>query len=452
MRVSIIGTGYVGLTTGVALAYLGHEVIGIDKDETKLALLEQGKSPIHEPGLVELLRESRERIRFTKSVIEGVANADVIMIAVGTPSKVNGEADISYVEDAVQEVALGLQPDGTYTIVVKSTVPIGTSHRVVHVVRRVLHERGIRAQVFFASNPEFLREGMALRDTLYPDRIVVGSEDPEAIEILRRLYRPILEQTFTPPRFLPRPEGAPLPPYITTDPTSAEMIKYASNAFLAIKISFINEIAGLCEKVGADVTEVARGIGLDSRIGLPFLKAGIGWGGSCLPKDTAALLAIAKEYGYTMPITRAAREVNERQRHLVIEKLQSVLKVIRGRTIGVLGLAFKPNTDDVREAPSLSIIRMLSDLGAHVRAHDPIAIANAQQALVGLDVEFCKDPYAVAVGADALVLMTEWDMYRHLDFHRLAKQMRVRLLIDGRNLYVPAQIKAAGFTYMGIGR
>lgn len=452
MKVAIIGCGYVGLTTGVALAYLGHQVTGIDKDPDKLELLLQKKSPIHEQGLEELLTETGSRLTFTDNTVRAVAEAELIMIAVGTPQKANGEANTYYVEEAAREVAMGLQEGRTYTLVIKSTVPIGSNRRVAHVVRRVLAERGVQARVNLAANPEFLREGMALRDTFYPDRIVVGAESPEAIEALRRLYRPLLEQTFEPPVFLPRPEGYELPPLITTDPTSAEMTKYAANAFLAVKISFINEIAGLCDKVGADVTEVARSMGLDPRIGPRFLAAGLGWGGSCFPKDTAALLAVGAEYGYTMPIVQAAREVNIRQRQLILEKLQAALKVLRGRTIGVLGLAFKPNTDDVRESPALEIIRLLIERGAHVQAHDPVAVLKAREVMKGLEVEYKASPYQVADGADAVLLATEWDEYRSLDLKELARRMHTPILVDGRNIYRPEEARAAGLLYMGVGR
>lgn len=452
MKVTVIGTGYVGLTTGVALAYLGHQVIGVDKDPSKLELLSQRKSPIHEPGLEELMDAAQANLFFTGDTVEAVADADLIMIAVGTPPRANGEANTAFVEQAAREIASGLQPGRQYGLLVKSTVPIGTNRRVAYVVGRVLDKRNVDAQVFLASNPEFLREGMALRDTFYPDRIVVGADDQQAVEMVRRLYRPILEQTFDPPASLARPEEYNLPPLITTDPTSAEMIKYASNAFLAVKISFINEIAGLCDRVGADVTEVARGIGMDSRIGPRFLSAGIGWGGSCFPKDTAALLAVASEYCYSMPIIQAAREVNARQRQIIVEKLQSVLKVLRGRTVGVLGLAFKPNTDDVRESPAIELVRLLVERGVHVRAHDPIAEAKAKQTLQGLEVDFVDDPYKVADNADAVILATEWEPYRFLELTRLARRMRVPLLVDGRNIYNPEDARRAGLTYMGVGR
>jgi len=436
----------------VALAYLGHQVVGVDKDLRKLELLQKGKSPIHEPGLEELMHQASSNLKFTSNTSDAVAEADLIMIAVGTPQKENGEADILFVEEAVREIAQGFKPQRTYTVVIKSTVPLGTNRRVAQVIKRVLIEREVEAQVFQASNPEFLREGMALHDTFYPDRIVVGAESEEAVEAIRRLYRPILEQTFDAPAFLPRPEGYGLPPLVTTDPTSTEMIKYAANAFLAVKISFINEIAGLCDKVGADVTEVARGIGLDSRIGSRFLSAGLGWGGSCFPKDTAALVVVASEYNYSLPIVQAAREVNFRQRLLILEKLQSALKVLRGRTIGVLGLTFKPNTDDVRESPALEIIHLLAERGARIQAHDPVAIPKAREAMKDIEVEFKDNPYQVADGADAIVVATEWDEYRTLDLRELSRRMHTPILVDGRNIYRPEEVKVAGLLYMGVGR
>lgn len=455
MQVVIVGAGYVGLTTAVLLAYIGHQVVGVDVDRRKLRILQTGKSPIHEPGVEELLARLGGRLAFTDDLRSSVGAADVIMIAVGTPEKSNGEADTQYVEAAARTVAEGMESGRTYTVVVKSTVPLGTNRRVAHVLRRTLEAQRTAARVSVASNPEFLREGMALYDSFYPDRIIIGAETPEAIEVLRRLYRPLLEQTFDPPEVVPKREGYGLPPLITTDPISAEMIKYAANAFLALKISFINEIAGLTEKVGADVTDVARGIGLDTRIGPRYLGAGIGWGGSCFPKDTAALLAVGREHHYEMPIVEAARRVNALQRDRIIEKLQLILKGVRGRTIGVLGLAFKPNTDDVRESPAIAIVRCLIERKAHVRAHDPIAIDNAFAVLTEaerMEVTFVSDPYAAAEGADALLLATEWMHYRNLDFLRLSRVMRTPVFVDGRNVYAPKDVKAAGFTYVGVGR
>ncbi len=398
---------------------------------------------------------AKERLTFTSSWDEFDLQTDIVMIAVGTPAKTNGEANTHYVEEAARSIAERLQDGAQYTVVVKSTVPIGTNRRVEHIIRRTLQERGVNAKVFVASNPEFLREGWALYDCFYPDRIIIGAEDPEAVEMMRRLYRPLLEQTFEPFEGIPRREESGLPPLITTDPVSAEMIKYAANAFLALKISFINEIAGLCEKVGSDVTEVARGIGLDSRIGPRFLNAGIGWGGSCFPKDTAALLAVGKEHNYEMPIVEAARKVNELQRLRVVERLQSLLKGVRGRTIGVLGLAFKPHTDDVRESPALDIIRILVERGAHVRAHDPVAMDNARAALTDeelQEVTFVHDPHNVADGAHALLLATEWPQYRMLDLLTMAQRMAFPLVLDGRNMFRVEDVEKAGITYVGVGK
>lgn len=451
MLVTIIGAGYVGLTTAIAMAYLGHDVVSVDKDLSKLDLLTKGISPIYEPGIQELLRESKN-IQFTDNAHSSIGKSDVILIAVGTPPKPDGNAEVRYVEEAVLEVARGFQKGRSYTLVIKSTVPIGTNMRVSYLLKRDLGESGSKISVSIASNPEFLREGMALKDTFYPDRIVVGADQVEAIDSLRLLYQPILEQTFIPPDFLPRSEGYKLPSLITTDPTSAEMIKYTANAFLAVKISFINEIAGLCERVGADVAEVARGIGLDPRIGPHFLQAGLGWGGSCFPKDMSALLSLASEYAYTMPVAKAACDVNFRQYQIVVEKLQSELKVLRGRVIGILGLAFKPNTDDVRQSPAISVIKDLLERGAHVKVHDPIAATNAQKALVDYDVEYAEDPESLAEGCDALVLATEWEAYRKLDFERLSDLMKTPLLIDARNFLNPDDIRKAGIKYLGVGR
>ena len=451
MKVAIIGTGYVGLTTAVVLATLNHDVVAVDKDEGKLSLLHAGKTPIHEPSLQNLFDKVRHTICFTPDVNEAVPEAEVILVTVGTPLK-NGEADTQSVKQAALEVAQVCYPDRHYTLAIKSTVPIGTNRHVAKIVEKVFAARGIQGNVSVASNPEFLQEGLALQGAFYPDRIVVGADCEEAVDTLRRLYQPILEQTFDPPSSLPCPAGYHPPPMVTTDPNSAEMLKYAANTFLALKISFINEIAGLCEKVGADVTEVARGIGLDSRIGSRFLNAGIGWGGSCYPKDTAALLGLAAQSGYTMPITEAARTVNSRQREQIVKKLQDALKTLKGKTIGILGLAFKPNTDDIREAPALDIIRRLIREGANVRAHDPVALQNARHALNGFPVVFTSNVCELSHNADALVLITDWEEYQNMDLGALAKRMNTPLLIDGRNVYVPQEAHAVGFHYIGIGR
>ena len=452
MKITIIGTGYVGLTTAVVLAYLNHTVTAVDKDSTKLTLLQEGKSPIHEPGIQSLLDEVGHTIRFTPTVAEVVPDAELIMIAVGTPPKIDGEADTRYVEQAAREVAQVCLPNRHYTLVIKSTVPIGTNKRVAEVVEDVFAERKIQGNVSLASNPEFLQEGLALQGAFYPDRIVVGANNNNALDALRRLYQPILEQTFDPPTMLSRPPSYHLPPMMTTDPNSAEMIKYAANTFLALKISFINEIAGLCEEVGADVTEVARGIGLDTRIGHRFLRAGLGWGGSCYPKDTAALLRVAAQAGYQMPITEAARTVNFEQRKRIVQKLKTELKTLNGKTIGILGLAFKPNTDDIRQAPALEIIRHLVAEGANIRAHDPIAIPNAKQTLSDINIDYIEDVHQLSHNTDALLLVTEWEQYHRLDLRKLAKHMKTPILIDGRNVFSPQEATAAGFHYIGVGR
>ena len=454
LQVAVIGTGYVGLTSGVSLAFLGHHVTAVDKDINKIEMLNNGISPIHEHGLEELLKQTRERICFTEDTAGSVREADVILIAVGTPSRENGQADTRYVEAAAREIAGGLLPERQYTIIVKSTVPVGSNRRVQHVIREALAARGLAEgiSVSVASNPEFLREGTALHDTLYPDRIVVGAEDPDAVDVLRQLYQPLLEQTFDAPSVLPRPEGYALPSMVTTDPVSAELIKYASNAFLAMKISFINEMAGLCECVGGNITEVARGMGLDSRISPHFLRAGLGWGGSCFPKDTAALVAMGKELACPMRLVEATCEVNNAQRQRVIKRLQEELKGLRGRVVGVLGLSFKPGTDDFRESPALEIVRALLDREAHVRVHDPIAMDNVKEEHRDLKVTFCTDPYELAVGADALILATEWPEYRNLNLEQLAAAMRSPVFVDARNLFDRNQAVSAGFTYLAVGR
>jgi len=453
MRVVVIGTGYVGLTTGVALAYLGHEVVGLDIDEQKIARLRQGELPIFEPHLAELMDLSKDRLAFTTRYEEAVPQADVVFIAVGTPSRPDGSPDLTYVRQAAEEVGRNLG-EGFTVVVNKSTVPVGSGNWVESLVRDAFEARNGRAplgQYAVASNPEFLKEGTALADTLYPDRIVVGAEDPRAVEVLYQLYKPIIEQTFPAPNFLPRPDGFSAVPFITTDIPSAELIKYAANAFLALKISFINEIAELAEKVGADVTRVAKAIGLDARIGPRFLQAGIGWGGSCFGKDTAALVATAREYGLTMPIVEAARVVNYRQRDRVVEKLRDELQILKGRTVGLLGLAFKPYTDDLRDAPALDIARKLIERGVKVKAHDPVALENARRAFADLGVCYCERPEEAVKDADALVLVTEWPEYRELDWAAVKKLMRRPLVLDGRNFLDGEMLSKLGFAYLGMG-
>ena len=454
MKVAIVGTGYVGITTGVALAYLGHQVTCLDCDEQKIALLRQGTFPIYEPHLEALAGLAEARLRFTSGPEEALPGADVVFIAVGTPSQSDGNPDLSFLRAAATTV--GEQLGEGFTVVVnKSTVPIGCGNWVEALVREAFEARnGQRPKGRFsvASNPEFLREGSALHDSLYPDRVVIGSDDPHALECLYALYKPVVEQTFPAPSFLGRPEGLGAVPLITTNLASSELIKYAANAFLSLKISFINEIAQLAEKVGADITQIGKGIGLDARIGNRFLQAGLGWGGSCFGKDTSALIATAREYGLTMPIVQAAREVNYRQRERVVEKLLGELKILKGRTVGLLGLAFKPNTDDLRDAPALDIARRLIERGAKVRAHDPIALERARRDYAELGICFADSPRALATEADALVLVTDWPEYHDLAWRELAGLMRTPLLLDGRNFLEQRLMESAGFRYLGMGR
>jgi UDPglucose 6-dehydrogenase len=454
MRVAIVGTGYVGITTGAALAYLGHEVTCLDCDQQKVDMLRQGTSPIYEPNLEALMCHAQSRLRFTTSPAEAIPGTDVAFIAVGTPQGGDGNPDLSYVRSAA--ISVGEHMGEGFTVVVnKSTVPIGSGNWVESLVREAFEARnGHRPKGCFAvaSNPEFLREGSALHDTLYADRVVIGSDNQRALEYLYALYKPIVEQTFPAPNFLPRPEGLSAVPLITTNLASAELIKYASNAFLSTKISFVNEISQLAEKVGGDIMQIAKGMGLDTRIGSRFLQAGIGWGGSCFGKDTAALVATAKEYGLTMPIVQAAREVNYRQRDRVLEKLLGELKILKGRTVGLLGLAFKPNTDDLRDAPALDIARRLIDRGAKVRAHDPIAMDRAKRECCDLPIAFVPNAGKLAEEADALVLVTEWPQYRELAWSDLAAIMRTPLMLDGRNFLERDVLERAGFRYLGMGR
>src|SRR5580658_1247143 len=452
MKVSIIGTGYVGLTTGVCLGFLGHKVTCIDTDEKKIGLLRAGKTPIFEPFLTELMAAAQPNLQFCTEYAGAVADADVIFIAVGTPPSADGSPDLRYLSEAAR--GIGKHYNGDFLVVVnKSTVPIGSGNWVGSLVRESFEQQhGHKANGHFsvASNPEFLREGSALHDSLYPDRVVIGSDNNRALEVLYSLYRPILDQTFQSPPFLPRPEELGAVPLISTDLASAELIKYAANAFLALKISYINEIGLLAEKVGADIAQVAKGIGLDARIGSRFLQAGIGWGGSCFGKDTAALVGTAAEYGLDMAIVKAAREVNKKQRERVVDKLLGELKILKGRTIGLLGLAFKPNTDDLREAPAIDIARRLIERGARVKVHDPVAMDRFHAENPSLDVVRCATAEEVAEGADALVLVTEWPEYRELDWEALAKSMRSAFLLDGRNVLDRSRLTRAGFRYAGL--
>ena len=457
MKVTVIGTGYVGTVTGVCLAYLGHHVSCVDTDETKISRLQRGDIPIYEPFLAELLPLAARKggLEFTTDLFSAVRASDVIFIAVGTPSKPTGEADLTYLESAARSVGAALD-GGRYTVVInKSTVPVGSGNLVGTLVREgILEARGSDQGFEFgiASNPEFLREGSAIADSLFADRIVIGTEDSRTLEILRELYRPLIHQTFDPPSFMHRPSRLSGTPLVTTTITSAEMIKYASNSFLAMKIGFANEMANICERVGADAIEVMQGIGLDSRIGTAFLNAGIGWGGSCFGKDVRSLLHISNEYGYQPKLLEASLSVNDGQRLVAIQKLQERLFIIKGRTIGLLGLAFKPNTDDLRDAPSLQIAERLLQMGARVKAYDPIAMQVCKEQNPALKITYCDDAMALADKADALVVITEWPEFRELSLPLLAQRMSHAVMVDGRNLYSPEEARRAGFDYTGIGR
>jgi len=455
MKVVIVGTGYVGLTTGVALAYLGHKVVCIDIVPEKIEMLKNGKSPIYEPGLEDLMALASRNLTYTTSYDDaGVDEADVVFISVGTPPSPDGSPNLEYVQMAAESVGKNL--NGGFTVIVnKSTVPIGSGNWVGSLVTDAYEDVNHKpAEEHFAvgSNPEFLREGSALFDTLYPDRIVVGASNSRAVTVLTELYRPLLNQDFPAPNFLPRPEGLSAVPLVTTDLASAELIKYAANAFLALKISYINEIAQISEKVGADVQQVARGIGLDSRIGSRFLNAGIGWGGSCFGKDTSALVSTAKEYRLDMPIVQAARDVNYQQRVWVVEKLLNELKILKGRKIALLGLAFKPNTDDLRDAPALDIAEQLLRRGAKVTSHDPIATPNARRYFPDLGIDYKETVMEAVNGADAVVLVTEWAEYRKLDWNAIHKVMKLPLMLDGRNYLSVEELTESGFVYIGVGK
>jgi UDPglucose 6-dehydrogenase len=448
MRVCVIGTGYVGLVTGVCLAHVGHEVICIDNNEEKVKLLKSGQSPIYEPGLTELMQQSTQSglLKFSSDLGAGVEHGDILFIAVGTPPLPTGESDTRYVEAVAKGIGAHLN-SGYKVIVNKSTVPIGSGDWVRRIVLDGVAERQEALNVDFdvVSNPEFLREGSAVYDTFNPDRIVLGSNSQKAIAMMQQLYTPIVERKFS--------EDASLPavPVVVTDLSSAEMIKYAANAFLATKISFINEVANICDRVGADVTQVAKGIGLDSRIGGKFLQAGIGWGGSCFPKDVLALIHTAGDYGYQTEILNAAVNVNKRQRTLAIEKLQQELKILKGKTIGLLGLTFKPDTDDMRDAPALSLIEELNRLGAKVKAYDPIVSQSGlSHGLSGVIIE--TNPEMLADGCDALVLVTDWQEFLRLDYEKMTKSMVNKVIIDGRNFLDRQTLESAGFRYIGIGR
>src|SRR6188472_479120 len=433
MRVAMIGTGYVGLVSGACFADFGHEVVCVDKDKEKIAALTRGEVPIYEPGLSDVvaINACAGRLKFTTELSGAVAEADAVFIAVGTPSRRgDGFADLSFFYDAAREIARAL--DGFTVVITKSTVPVGTGDEVERIIRETRPE----ADFTVVSNPEFLREGAAIRDFKLPDRIVIGTTDTRARELMNEIYRPL---------YLNRS------PILFTGRRTAELIKYAANAFLATKITFINEIADLSEKVGADVQEVARGIGLDNRIGAKFLHAGPGFGGSCFPKDTRALVKIALDHDVQLRIVEAVLGVNDNRKRAMARKVSNAVGGnLRGKTVAVLGLTFKPDTDDMREAPSIPLVTGLLDMGAKVRAHDPVGMEQARRELP--DIEYCDDPYACVRGADAMVVVTEWVQYRTLDLERLKREMAQPVVVDLRNIYRSEDMAALGFTYESVGR
>jgi UDPglucose 6-dehydrogenase len=429
MNISIIGSGYVGLVTGTCFAELGNKVICADNDVKKITALKKGIIPIYEQGLEELIRNNvkKKRLIFTSSIKDAVKSSGVIFIAVGTPPLHNGEADLTGIENVARNIAVNMA--GYRLIVEKSTVPVETGEWVKHTISTYVRHK-VKFDV--ASNPEFLREGSAINDFMHPDRIVIGVESDKAKEILVSLYKPL---------------NAPL---VITNIKSAELIKHASNAFLATKISYINAISRICDTVGADVREVAQGMGLDKRIGRAFLNAGVGYGGSCFPKDLDAFITISEKLGYNFELLKAVRKINEEQKDFILKKIKDVLWIVKDKTIGVLGLSFKPDTDDIRNAPSLDLITALQAGGAKIRVYDPQAAKKAKDILCR--VVFCKDPYEVCRGSDCLVIATEWDEFRRLNLVKVKKLLKRPLVVDGRNIYEPEKMRKLGLRYISVGR
>jgi UDPglucose 6-dehydrogenase len=448
MRIAVIGCGYVGLVTGSCLAEAGHEVVATDNDLARIETLNAGRLPIHEPGLDVVMHRARAagRLRFTSDGAEAVRAGDAVFICVGTPPLESGEADLSAIDNVARQIAAAA--NSPKLVIEKSTVPAQTGEQL----RKALVVYGRNSETTFrvASNPEFLREGTAIYDFFHPDRIVIGVEDQTAERQLREIYRPILEGQFHCPVHQPAcPAGRP-PAFLVTTIASAELIKHASNSFLGLKISYANVVADLCERLGGDVEEVTRAMGLDPRIGPHFLNAGLGFGGFCLPKDIQAFLRLAERHGVDFGLLRETEKINKRRIDQFIEKVQKALWVVKEKRIGVLGLAFKPNTDDVRFAPAIEVVRRLLAERAVIRASDPVAIEKARAVLP--EIEYLTDPYAVAQGADALLLLTEWKEYQELDWKRISREMARPLVIDARNMLSPAEMKALGFEYDSFGR
>lgn len=427
MKVGIIGCGYVGLTTGVCLAEIGHRVVCVDNNEEKIKMLLSGRIPIYEPGLDKLLKKNKHRIKFSTDIKDAVVNNEVVFIAVGTPSNPDGSPELSYVENVAREIAKYI--DDYKVIVEKSTVPVETAEWVRKTIEKY-KKNNVKFDV--VSNPEFLREGTAIKDFLQPDRIVIGVDSEKAKKLMLKLYQKIRA------------------PKIIVDTKSAELIKHASNSFLAMKISFINAVANICELTGADVEKVALGMGLDKRIGKDFLRAGVGYGGSCFPKDVDAFIWIAQKLGYDFSLLKEVKKINQQQRELFIKKIEDTLWILKDKTIGVLGLSFKPNTDDIREAPSVYVIQTLKQKGAKIKAYDPKAMDKMKQ--VFPDIEYCNSPYEVAKGADCLLILTEWDEFKKMNIKKIKTLMTHPVIIDGRNIFDPEKMRKLGVIYKSIGR
>jgi UDPglucose 6-dehydrogenase len=449
MRVAVVGSGYVGLVAGACLADLGHEVVLVDNDEGILTALRNGEVPIHEKFLPELLTRNRgTRLQFSDDLKGAVRTSSAIFVAVGTPSMETGEADLSYVESVAREISDAV--DDYKVVVEKSTVPVYTSEWI----RRIILRNGTDPELFdVASNPEFLREGTAVTDFLFPDRIVIGCDTPRAAEILREIYAPLTSGGYYKrPEAIPQPDHAMIPPpLIATSTKSAELIKHACNAFLALKISFINAVASVCESVGANVNQVVHGIGADTRIGPRFLNPGIGYGGSCFPKDVMAFRAVAHEHGYDFRLLDEVMHINEEQRHRFLRKVNSALWTLRGKRLAVLGLAFKGGTDDIRESPAIAIVQSLLQQGSKVTAYDPAAMKRTREVL-GDQIAYATSSYQAAHDADALLILTEWEEFANLDLARIRQELKYPIVIDGRNLYHPEVMAARGFTYYSVGR
>jgi len=446
MNVCIIGTGYVGLVTGTCFAEIGNNVICVDNDEGKIAGLKKGIMPIYEPGLEDMvnINVAKRRLSFSANIKEGVKKSQVIFIAVGTPPGENGEADLSSVEKVCREIAKNM--DEYKLIVEKSTVPVQTGQWIKRTFK--MHNN-THTGFDIASNPEFLREGSAVNDFLNPDRIVIGAETKKAVDILKELYSPIIARTFNSPGKSLNDNSKPVP-LLVTNLESAEIIKHASNSFLATKISFINATADICERTGADIEKVAEGMGYDRRIGSSFLKAGVGFGGFCFPKDLQAFINIANKFNYNFALLKEVDKINENRPLLLIKKVEETLWILKDKTVGILGLSFKPNTDDMRFAPSIKIIGLLQKRGVRIKAYDPKAMEKAKKILK--NVEYGKNLYQVAEGSDALIIVTEWDEFKNMDLKRIKELLNQPIIIDGRNMFEPEKMKKLGFVYKSIGR